>query len=78
MKRIEQRIKELIANQLGVPVESVTNDKKFISDLGADSLDTVELVLTLEDEFGIEVTEEDAEGIDTVQKIIDYVSSVKL
>jgi len=78
MKRIEQRIKELIANQLGVPVDTVTNDKKFIADLGADSLDTVELVLTLEDEFGIEVTEEDAEGIDTVQKIIDYVSSVKL
>lgn len=78
MKRIEQRIKEIISNQMGIPVDQITNEKSFITDLGADSLDTVELVLALEDEFGIEVTEEDAEGIDTVQKIIDYVSTVKL
>ena len=76
MKTIEQRIKELISSQLGVPESDVTNEKTFIQDLGADSLDTVELVLALEDEFKIEVTEEEAEGIDTVQKIIDYVTRV--
>lgn len=61
---------------MGIPVSAVGNEKSFIKDLGADSLDTVELVLALEDEFGIEVTEEEAEGINTVQKIIDYVTRV--
>jgi len=77
MKRIEQHIKEIISKQLGIPLEDVQNEKKFIDDLGGESLDTVELVLTLEDEFGIEVQEEDAEGIDTVQKVIDFVTRIK-
>ena len=78
MKTIEDTIKQIISNQLGVSLSDVQNNKKFIDDLGADSLDTVELVLTLEDEFGIEIQEEDAEGIDTVQKIVDFVTKLKL
>jgi len=78
MKTIEDTIKQIISNQLGVSLSDVQNNKKFIADLGADSLDTVELVLTLEDEFGIEIQEEDAEGIDTVQKIVDFVTKLKL
>lgn len=77
MKTVEDTIKELIATQLGVPLSDVQSDKKFVDDLGADSLDTVELVLTIEDEFNIEVTEDDAEGCDTVQKIIQLVEKLK-
>lgn len=77
MKTVEDTIKELIATQLGVPIDDVQSDKKFVDDLGADSLDTVELVLTIEDEFNIEVTEDDAEGCDTVQKIIELVEKLK-
>lgn len=77
MKTVEDTIKELIATQLGVPLSDVQSDKKFVDDLGADSLDTVELVLTIEDEFNIEVQEDDAEGCDTVQKIIELVERLK-
>jgi len=77
MKTVEDTIKELISTQLGVPLSDVQSDKKFVDDLGADSLDTVELVLTIEDEFNIEVQEDDAEGCDTVQKIIELVERLK-
>ena len=71
MSDIEARVKKIIAEQLGVPEADVVNEKAFVADLGADSLDTVELVMAL-DEFGIEIPDEEAEKITTVQLAIDY------
>ena len=71
-KSTEQRVKEIIVEQLGVNADQVTPDAKFIEDLGADSLDTVELVMALEEEFGHEIPDEEAEKITTVQLAIDY------
>jgi acyl carrier protein len=73
MADIEQRVKEIIADQLGEPIENITPDKDFVQDLGADSLDVVELVMALEEEFGIEIPEEDAEKIKTVGDAINYI-----
>ena len=72
MDNIEQRVKKIVAEQLGVPEADIKNESSFVNDLGADSLDTVELVMALEDEFGIEIPDEDAEKINTVQNAIDY------
>jgi acyl carrier protein len=73
-KTIEQRVKDIIVEQLGVNPEQATETASFIEDLGADSLDTVELVMALEEEFEIEIPDEDAEKITTVQQAIDYIS----
>ncbi len=71
---IEERVKKIIAEQLGVEDDEVNPESHFVEDLGADSLDTVELVMALEEEFGIEIPDEDAEKIATVQNAIDYIS----
>ena len=73
----QDRVRQIIAEQLGVKKEEVTDSAKFVDDLGADSLDTVELVMALEEEFGIEIPDEDAEKITTVQAAIDYAVSKK-
>ena len=70
----EQRVKEIITEQLGVSADQVTPEASFIDDLGADSLDTVELVMALEEEFEIEIPDEDAEKITTVHQAIDYIN----
>ncbi|SDY05778.1 acyl carrier protein [Nitrosomonas halophila] len=72
---IEQRIKKIVAEQLGVNEAEIKNESSFVNDLGADSLDTVELVMALEEEFECEIPDEQAEKINTVQEAIDYVAS---
>jgi acyl carrier protein len=74
MSAIDKRVKEIVAEQLGVDEAQVTNEASFMDDLGADSLDTVELVMALEEEFDIEISDEDAEKIQTVQDAIDYIT----
>ncbi|MDH5427915.1 MAG: acyl carrier protein [Nitrospirota bacterium] len=70
---VEERIKKIIAEQLGVEEDEVVPDAKFVEDLGADSLDTVELVMALEEEFEIEIPDEDAEKIQTVSAAVDFI-----
>jgi acyl carrier protein len=72
-KSTEQKVKEIIAEQLGVKIEQVTPDAKFIEDLGADSLDTVELVMALEEEFGQDIPDEEAEKLQSVGDVIKYI-----
>ena len=72
MENIEQRVKKIIAEQLGVNEAEIKTESSFVDDLGADSLDTVELVMALEEEFETEIPDEDAEKITTVQHAIDY------
>jgi acyl carrier protein len=74
MASIEKRVKEIVAEQLGVDEGQVTNEASFMDDLGADSLDTVELVMALEEEFEVEISDEDAEKIQTVQDAVDYIT----
>lgn len=74
MEDIALRVHSLVAENLGVDEEKVVASASFVDDLGADSLDTVELVMALEEEFGIEIPDEDAEGISTVQDAIGYVT----
>ena len=75
MSNIEERVKKIVAEQLGVKLEEITNESSFVEDLGADSLDTVELVMALEEEFECEIPDEDAEKITTVQQAIDYITA---
>ena len=73
MSNVEERVKKLIAEQLGVKGDEVTSEASFVEDLGADSLDTVELVMALEEEFETEIPDEEAEKITTVKEAIDYI-----
>ena len=75
MSSIEELVKKIVIEQLGVKEEDVTTAASFVDDLGADSLDTVELVMALEEEFECEIPDEEAEKITTVQQAIDYVSA---
>ena len=73
MEPVNDRVKKIIVDQLGVEEELVTSEASFVDDLGADSLDTVELVMALEEEFGIEIPDEDAEKITRVKEAVDYI-----
>jgi len=75
MENIVQRVRKIVAEQLGVNDADIKNESSFVDDLGADSLDTVELVMALEEEFECEIPDEEAEKITTVQQAIDYVSA---
>ena len=75
MENIEQRVKKIVAEQLGVNEADVKNESSFVNDLGADSLDTVELVMALEEEFDTEIPDEQAEKIQTVGQAIDYIKA---
>jgi acyl carrier protein len=72
---VEKKVKEIVAEQLGRDASEVTNEASFIEDLGADSLDIVELVMAMEDEFGIEIPDEEAEKIKTVKDVIEYIKA---
>ena len=73
-KSVERRVIEIIVEQLGVSAEEVTLEASFIEDLGADSLDLVELIMAMEEEFGLEISDEDAEKILTVQDVVNYIT----
>jgi len=75
MSSIEERVKKIVGEQLGVKEDDIQNSASFVEDLGADSLDTVELVMALEEEFETEIPDEEAETITTVQLAIDYITS---
>ena len=75
MSSVEEKVRNIIVKQLGVKDEEVKSESKFIDDLGADSLDTVELVMALEEEFDTEIPDEEAEKITTVQQAIDYINN---
>lgn len=75
MSTVEERVKKIVVEQLGVKEDEVSNESSFVDDLGADSLDTVELVMALEEEFETEIPDEEAEKITTVQQAIDYVTA---
>ena len=72
---VEERVKSIVAEQLGIGADEVNNESSFIDDLGADSLDTVELVMALEEEFDVEISDEQAENISTVQSAIYYINN---
>lgn len=74
MSNVEERVKKIVCEQLGVKEEEVTSASSFVEDLGADSLDTVELVMALEEEFETEIPDEEAEKITTVQLAVDYIN----
>ena len=77
MSNIDERVKKIVIEQLGVKEDEVNNSSSFVDDLGADSLDTVELVMALEEEFECEIPDEEAEKITTVQQAVDYVTANK-
>ena len=77
MSSVEDQVRAIIAEQLGAKADEIKNDASFVDDLGADSLDTVELVMALEEEFETEIPDEEAEKITTVQHAIDYINANK-
>ncbi len=77
MCNIENRIKKIISDQLNIKLENIKNEKSFINDLGADSLDVIELIMALEEEFNIEISDDEAEKIINVQSAIDCINSLK-
>ncbi len=77
MSSVEDQVRAIIAEQLGIKTDEIKNDASFVDDLGADSLDTVELVMALEEEFETEIPDDEAEKITTVQNAIDYVTASK-
>ena len=72
---VNERVKGIVAEQLGIGIDEINNESSFIDDLGADSLDTVELVMALEEVFDVEISDEQAENISTVQSAIDYINN---
>jgi acyl carrier protein len=78
MKDVENKVRAIIAKHYGISEDDVKNDSSFLTDFGGDSLDIIELVLILEDKYGIEVPEEIAEELDTVQKLYDYINSLNV
>lgn len=78
MENFEAKARELIADKLGIDAAKITLNASFIEDLGADSLDSVELVMALEEEFGIEIPDDDAQAIGTLQQVLDYIAKAKL
>ena len=77
MEEIELKVKTIISRQLGISILDIQNENKFVHDLKGDSLDTVEMLLTVEDEFGFEIDEDTAESIETVQMVIDLIRNLK-
>ena len=76
-KSIEERVKDIIVDQLGVSADQVTSEAKFVEDLGADSLDTVELVMALEEEFDVEVPDDEAEKLQAVKDVVTFITAAK-
>ena len=72
---VEDKVKKIVSDQLGTAIAEIQSDSSFVDDLGADSLDTVELVMALEEEFDLEIADEDAEKISTVNEAVDYINS---
>ena len=75
MSTVEERVKKIVAEQLGIAEDEINSESSFTKDLGADSLDTVELVMAFEEEFGTEIPDEEAEKITTIQEAINYIES---
>ena len=72
---VEDKVKKIVSDQLGTAIDDIQSDSSFVDDLGADSLDTVELVMALEEEFDLEIADEEAEQISTVQEAVNYINS---
>ena len=72
---VEDKVKKIVSDQLGTAIDEIQSDSSFVDDLGADSLDTVELVMALEEEFDLEIADEEAEKISTVQEAVNYINS---